>query len=89
MWCFLSGLIPIITAIDFSSSLKPHGELEPSLEKLEGLKLNRQYGDLIECIDSAIAFIKDPSHSLSSHAAFTDHLTCQLFTESYLLHHVT
>jgi hypothetical protein len=69
----------------FRNEPKPHGDLENGLQKLEELKLNRQYADLMGCVDSAITFIQDPTNTLSSNDKFIRLLVAQLFTEPYLL----
>lgn len=75
----------VILSNIFLSAIKPHPEVLPCLEKLESLKQNRTHTDLIECIDFATEFIKDPNNALSSSELFIFKLNGYLFTSRVLI----
>jgi hypothetical protein len=70
-----------------SSTVKPHQDVGSNMEKLEALKILRQYQDYNECIDAALAYTTEESHCLSftDIEIFIEKLTGYLFTEAYLI----
>lgn len=54
------------------------------MEKLVGLKTNRQYGSLEDIIDFAIEFTESSSNSLGNVDIFIKQLNGFLFTGRYL-----
>ncbi|CAG7722933.1 unnamed protein product [Allacma fusca] len=70
-----------------SSNIKPHQDVGNNIEKLQGLKLVRQYLDYTECIDAALSYITDESHclSLADIETYIEKLSGYLFTETFLI----
>ncbi len=70
--------------LNCSSPAKPHSEYASSMEKLVGLKTNRQYASLEDIIDFAIEFSENSSNSLGNVDIFIKQLNGFLFTGRYL-----
>lgn len=65
--------------------MRHHPEVFSTIEKLEALKLERQFTDLIESIDAIVVLIKSPMTCLSNFDSFICDVSSRIYTENYLL----